>query len=123
MIAALKDTATIFMSTHILADVERVCDQVGIIDHGRLITAGKRSELLARYHTDVILIELEPGHEKILATWLKDLKDGLVVTIDDRGRHRPYPGKGYRIGTQGVTGIISQVEAARPEVRGFNTRA
>jgi ABC-2 type transport system ATP-binding protein len=74
MIAALKDTATIFMSTHILADVERICDQVGIIDHGRLITAGKRSELLARYHTDAILIELEPGHEQALSSWLKGLK-------------------------------------------------
>ncbi len=85
MIAALKDTATIFMSTHILADVERICDQVGIIDHGRLITAGKRSELLARYHTDAILIELEPGHEQDLSTWLKGLKAAWLSHLTMEG--------------------------------------
>ena len=74
MIAALRGTATVFMSTHILADVERICDQVGIIDHGRLIIQGNRSELLARYHTDAILVELEPGQEQALAAWLKGLK-------------------------------------------------
>ena len=42
MIAALRGTATVFLSTHILADVERICDQVGIIDHGRLIIQGNR---------------------------------------------------------------------------------
>jgi ABC-2 type transport system ATP-binding protein len=74
MIAALKGTATVFMSTHILADVERICDQIGIIDHGRLIIQGNRSELLARYHTDAILVELEPGQEGALSAWLKGLK-------------------------------------------------
>jgi ABC-2 type transport system ATP-binding protein len=74
MIAALRGTATVFMSTHILADVERICDEVGIIDHGRLIVQGNRTELLARYHTDAILIELEPGQEQALSAWLKGLK-------------------------------------------------
>ncbi len=47
------------MSTHILADVERICDTVGIIDHGRLVTEGAtRSELLARYHMDTFAIEV-----------------------------------------------------------------
>jgi ABC-2 type transport system ATP-binding protein len=85
MIAALKDTATIFMSTHILADVERICDQVGIIDHGRLVTEGRRSELLARYHTDAILVELEPGHEQALAAWLKDLKADWLSHLSMEG--------------------------------------
>ncbi len=74
MIAALRGTATVFMSTHILADVERICDQVGIIDHGRLVIQGNRSELMARYHTDAILVELEPGKEQALSAWLKSIK-------------------------------------------------
>ncbi|MBN2677790.1 MAG: ABC transporter ATP-binding protein [Anaerolineaceae bacterium] len=85
MIAALKDTATIFMSTHILADVERICDQVGIIDHGRLVIEGKRADLLARYHTDTILIEFEPGHEGVLSTWLKGLKADWLVHLSTEG--------------------------------------
>ena len=31
IISGMRGRATVFMSTHILADVERVCDQVGII--------------------------------------------------------------------------------------------
>jgi ABC-2 type transport system ATP-binding protein len=109
MIADLKDTATIFMSTHILADVERICDQVGIIDHGRLITAGKRSELLARYHTDAILIELEPGQELALAAWLNGLKADWLSQLT----------------IEGVTARIQvkDIELARKELLGSLARS
>jgi len=102
MIAALKGKATVFMSTHILADVERICDQVGIIDHGRLITEGNRSELLARYHTDMILVELETGQEQVLSAWLKGLKAKWLSHIS----------------TEGVTAHIhvKDIEAARREL-------
>ncbi len=40
LIGRLKEEATVFMSTHILSDVERVCDCVGIIDKGK--SAGDR---------------------------------------------------------------------------------
>ena len=35
MIASLRGRTTVFFSTHILADVERVCDTVAIIARGR----------------------------------------------------------------------------------------
>ncbi|HWC97088.1 MAG TPA: ABC transporter ATP-binding protein [Candidatus Sulfopaludibacter sp.] len=39
--------ATIFLTTHVLEVVERLCDQVAIIDHGRIVTAGTLDELRA----------------------------------------------------------------------------
>jgi ABC-2 type transport system ATP-binding protein len=36
---------TVFMSTHILEIAERVCDRVGIINEGRLVSVGSVSEL------------------------------------------------------------------------------
>ena len=36
-IRLLKEKTTVFMSTHILEDVERICDEVGIIHNGRII--------------------------------------------------------------------------------------
>ena len=36
----LKKDITIFMSTHILSDVERICDAVAIIDKGKLVIQG-----------------------------------------------------------------------------------
>lgn len=35
-----KEKKTVFFNSHILADVEEICDQIGIIDHGRLIYTG-----------------------------------------------------------------------------------
>ena len=39
---------TIFLSSHILSEIEQVCDQVIIIDHGRVKVRGPMSEMLNR---------------------------------------------------------------------------
>jgi ABC-2 type transport system ATP-binding protein len=56
----LKEQATtIFMSSHILADVERVCDIVGIIDRGKLVVESGVEELRQRFAHPVFEIEFE----------------------------------------------------------------
>ena len=57
LIAHLKKDSTIFMSTHILSDVERVCDVVGIIDKGNLITVSSVSDLQNKYARSTYEIE------------------------------------------------------------------
>jgi ABC-2 type transport system ATP-binding protein len=59
LIEGLRGSATILFSTHILADVERVCDMVGIIAKGRLIIQSPRAELLDRYALPLFEIEVE----------------------------------------------------------------
>lgn len=41
------DGKTVFMSTHILSDVEALCDEVAILNRGKLTAAGKLNDLLA----------------------------------------------------------------------------
>ncbi len=60
IIDSLRGKATVFMSTHILADVERVCDRVGIIENGQLLVEADCHELLERYATPVFEVEFEP---------------------------------------------------------------
>ncbi len=60
MIASLRGRTTVFFSTHILADVERVCDTVAILDHGRVVTQAPIDELKARYGAHRIVLEIEP---------------------------------------------------------------
>jgi len=57
LIQRLKQNATIFMSTHILSDVERVCDMVGVVDKGRLLTVSSMDSLRKRYARSVFEIE------------------------------------------------------------------
>ena len=61
LIAELRDHATIIFSTHVLSDVERICDRVGILDHGRLVTEGPLDDLLARYALPLYRLDPEPG--------------------------------------------------------------
>jgi ABC-2 type transport system ATP-binding protein len=57
-----EDGATIFLSSHILSEVERVCDRVGIIRSGRLVTIADLDELHAiRFHH--VELEFAPGTE------------------------------------------------------------
>jgi ABC-2 type transport system ATP-binding protein len=48
LILGLRDRGcTVFFSSHILPDAEAVCSRVGILAGGRLLTAGRLSEILA----------------------------------------------------------------------------
>jgi ABC-2 type transport system ATP-binding protein len=55
----LKQDITIFMSTHILSDAERICDTVAIIDKGQLVVQGKMQELKKRFASKQIEIVFE----------------------------------------------------------------
>ena len=55
----LKYDMTIFMSTHILSDVERICDTVAIIDKGQLLVQDKMQELRKRFASKQIEIVFE----------------------------------------------------------------
>ncbi len=49
LIKQLKQTSTVFMSTHNLSEVERVCDSVGIINRGKLVTVSSVESLQKKY--------------------------------------------------------------------------
>lgn len=92
----LKEQATtIFMSSHILADVERVCDVVGIIDNGRLIVEAGVEELRQRFARPVFEIEFEEPASFFLKTlevlpWVERVEAGdvsmLRVSVRDVSR-------------------------------------
>ena len=61
MIAGLRGQVTVFLSSHILTDIERVCDTVAILHKGRLILVSDREALLAQYAVDAVDLEFEPA--------------------------------------------------------------
>ena len=67
LIEGLKDEKiTIFLSTHILNDAERVCDRICIIDEGKILLTKSLSELHKTYIQPIFDIEFE-----------EDPKDGI----------------------------------------------
>jgi ABC-2 type transport system ATP-binding protein len=80
LIEHLRGESTVFMSTHILADVERVCDSVGIINRGRLITEARQEELIERYAVPAFEVEIENGLADQLKAWVNTLGQKEWVT-------------------------------------------
>ncbi|MBN2199358.1 MAG: ABC transporter ATP-binding protein [Candidatus Aminicenantes bacterium] len=73
LIDGLRGRCTVFMSTHILADVERICDTVGIIDRGRLIVQASKKALLETYAAPVFDIEADSDQEAAFRSWTESL--------------------------------------------------
>ncbi|MCR3759680.1 ABC transporter ATP-binding protein [Clostridium felsineum] len=53
----IKNKTTIIFSTHILSDVERIADSIGVLDQGKLVLQGNLSTIKSKYRHDTILIE------------------------------------------------------------------
>lgn len=87
VIERLQAETTVFMSTHILSDVERVCDVVGIIDRGELITKARTEQLRERYARSVFEVQFEEDPTSLIST-LNSLP--WVVKLDvGRGNGEP----------------------------------
>ena len=67
---------TVFLSSHLLDEVEKTCDLVAIIDRGRIVTQGPIAELSAG-EDQVLLIGCEPAQRA--AELLRG--DGLVRSV------------------------------------------
>lgn len=63
-----NDGRCIFFSSHILSDIEEICDRIGIIHDGRLIFLGTPGEFVARYAAPTLerafLVALEQAEYK-----------------------------------------------------------
>ena len=93
MVATLRGRTTVFFSTHILADVERVCDDVAILERGRVVASAGIAELTARASANRLVVEVE-GDAGVAAmakalsgrAWLKSLETTehtLRMTVSD----------------------------------------
>jgi len=58
-----KQGKIILLSTHILTDVERVCDRVGLLVKGTLIIEGKIDEVLKKYAKPILRVETKKVDE------------------------------------------------------------
>ena len=67
LIERLREQTTVFMSSHILSDVERVCDVVGIIDKGKLVIQSTVEELRQRYTRSIFELEFEEDTAPLMA--------------------------------------------------------
>ncbi len=86
LIAGLRGQCTVFMSTHILADVERVCDTVGIIHKGRMLRVARQEELAAAYALPVFRVDVAGNGNQPLAAWAEKIgREEMVEQVQVDG--------------------------------------
>jgi ABC-2 type transport system ATP-binding protein len=89
--------ATVFLTTHLMEEAERLCDRVAIIEHGRVIEMGTPPELVARHCPE---------------------RRVIYSTEDERGEQlHELRGEGDDF----VTDVIHRIAQDGTRVRGFRT--
>lgn len=73
---------TVFLNSHLLSEVEQVCDRVAIIDHGAIVAEGKLDTLLSAQEIE---IRAGDGAEAVVR---QALDDSEVRALDGRLRVR-----------------------------------
>ena len=104
---------TVFMTTHLMEEAERLCDRVAIIEHGRLIDSGKPAELVEKYC---------PERSVVFSSDRTDVTERLegVPTV----RSVTSEGSTYTLRGQCddfVTDVINIIAREGIRVRGFRT--
>src|SRR5216110_2176166 len=78
---AARGTA-VFLNSHLLSEVEQVCDRVAVVDHGRVIASGTMDDLLSGTAVRVRVSGLVQADKNKLASFgrLDDEGDSLTFT-------------------------------------------
>jgi ABC-2 type transport system ATP-binding protein len=72
---------TVLLSSHILGEVQLICDSVTIISAGRRVAAGSVADVLARHTSTSVKVRLEPGVDPRIAIELLRAA-GAQVTVE-----------------------------------------
>jgi ABC-2 type transport system ATP-binding protein len=100
IIAGLRGRGvTVFLNSHLLGEVERVCDRVAIVDRGRVVASQPVAELVAARSVRIQVRGLGPAEMAPLADFGRMVRDGEWLTFTD-------------VDPDGVPDIVAAIVAA-----------
>jgi len=99
LVSRLRGSATVLFSSHILADVQEVCDTVGVLDRGRLLFQGRLEELLVGSAVPRYVVRCRPPVGAVVERlrhhgWITGIEQtgpatlSIAVTNLDEAEHR-----------------------------------
>jgi ABC-2 type transport system ATP-binding protein len=81
--------AAVFLNSHLLSEVERVCDRVAIVDRGRVVAEGRLTEVLGGRETRIRVEGLATGVPgPVLANFGRTTFDGSELVVADLDEDR-----------------------------------
>ncbi len=104
---------TVFLTTHLMEEAERLCDRVAIIEHGRIIDLDSPARLVAKHcpERSVIVATVDPG----AAEWFAAIPN-LEAANEAKGE---FTLRGH--GEEFVTDVIRCISEHRIRITEFRT--
>ncbi|NLG28768.1 MAG: ABC transporter ATP-binding protein [Chloroflexi bacterium] len=99
----MRGAVTVFLSSHIVADVERICDLIGVIHAGKLLFTKKREALRSQFAVSVVELEFDAGQTEAAAALAQELAGYAWASSASASE-------------QVVRAVVSDVETARREL-------
>ena len=65
LIRELGKTKTVVVATHILGDIDQICDHLGVMHEGRMIFTGSMQDMKRRLRHDDFTLEVEGDNENL----------------------------------------------------------
>lgn len=89
ILSTVKGKTTVVFSTHILSDVERICDNVAVLHQGKLALHGTLSEIKSKHKHDRFLIDFMGVNdiadfikcEKLNSPGVEFMQEGNTLTV------------------------------------------
>jgi ABC-2 type transport system ATP-binding protein len=114
LVTGIRDRGTtVFLTTHLMEEAERLCDRVAIIEHGRIIEVGTPDDLVRKHCPErtVVFTSADANvSERMQELGAVDLAEGSGATYTIRGA-----------GDDFVTDVINFIAREGIRVRGFRT--
>lgn len=114
LVTGIRDRGTtVFLTTHLMEEAERLCDRVAIIEHGRLIEVGTPEELVQKHCPErtVVFTSDDAG--------IGERMQGIGAVEHDAKNGNTYTIRGA--GDDFVTNVINFIAREGIRVRGFRT--
>lgn len=106
--ALAKAGRTIIYTTHYMEEAAKICDRIGIVDHGKLLALGTLDELTSAHGGDsVVVVRRTSGEEERIATSdpMRELAKAVTSAASAGGG-----------GSGGGGGGVSEVRVERPDL-------
>jgi ABC-2 type transport system ATP-binding protein len=85
---ARDEDLTILISSHLLSEVEQLCNRIGILDHGRLVAEGTQAELQERLRGDSQEVEVGGPDLDAIAKSVQSIAEAAISESAHVGRLR-----------------------------------
>jgi ABC-2 type transport system ATP-binding protein len=114
LVTGIRDRGTtVFLTTHLMEEAEKLCDRVAIIEHGRIIELGTPGDLVQKHCPERSVVFTSDDAnvaERLQMLGVVERGEGSVMTYTIRGA-----------GDDFVTEVINVVAREGIRVRGFRT--